>query len=246
MADDQIGLQMDRGDRGWLTIDQIDQRTDVFALGAILHQMLSGTFAFSGQDEGAVLSNVMYNNPIPLAQIVRNVPPGVQEVIDRALAKDKSERYPTAASFLIDLQRIDQGMLPVENSANIQPVPPTKNHGGPTQTTLGYPSSAIVATHIVPTRRRSRAGLYLFLGALAVGGGAAASYFTNTPPQFRRFIDSRIINKFRTKSEKASKPAPRPEPMKADSKKRSRPKTRGKTRKGSSKRRYNRRGTRRR
>lgn len=225
-------------------VRKIDQRTDIFALGAILYQMLSGRYAFDGQGVGAVLSNVMYKNPIPLAQLVENVPAGIQEVIDRMLAKNKLDRYPTVTGFLADLKRINQGMRPAPSSRNIQPAPQIESNDGYTQVTLDSLSASSPAseTHLPPMHRKSHAGLFFILGTLAVGGGATASYFTNTPPQFRRFVDKNI-KKLRSKMKRPSKVALDPKPMKAEPKKRPRPKAR---RKRSTRRRYYRRGSRRR
>lgn len=228
-------------------IHEIDQRTDIFALGAIFYQMLSGRYAFDGQGIAPVMNKIFNENPTPLAQLGVNVPAGVQEVIDRMLAKNKLDRYPTVTEFLADLQRIDQGIRPVPSSKIVQHAPSTENNYSQAQMTLDALSSGSVVseTHLQPRHRNSRAGLFIVLGTLAVGG-AAASYFTNKPPQFRRFIDSKVFKRFRTKSEKPPKPAPRPEPMKAEPKKRLRPKSRRRTRRQYNKRSYYRRGSRRR
>lgn len=249
-------------------VRQIDQRTDIFALGAILYQMLSGRYAFDGHGM-AVLSKIFYENPPPLAQFVGSVPAGVQQVIDTALAKDKWNRYTTVTEFLDDLQRIDQGERPVPRSGKLQPAsadPRTRSYGDRTAATLDYSRSEyaqsapgtnsasftqgtldessafdyVSSVHLPPMRRKSHAGLFLILGVLAVGGGATASYYTNKPPQFRRFVD-KAVHKLRGKKIRL-KPVLPPEPTKAKPKKRSRKSTHRRYKKRS----YHRRGSRRR
>ncbi|HKE16922.1 MAG TPA: serine/threonine-protein kinase [Kofleriaceae bacterium] len=78
----------------------VDQRTDVFALGAIVYEMLAGRPAFSGQSVPEVVFKVVYEAPAPLAGLVPGVPRRVAEAVDRALAKVQDERFPDVVSFV--------------------------------------------------------------------------------------------------------------------------------------------------
>ena len=78
----------------------IDARTDLFALGAIVYEMLTGRPAFSGESVVAVIMNVVTGTPTPLASLAPGVTPEVTAAIDRALAKKPDDRFPDVGSFI--------------------------------------------------------------------------------------------------------------------------------------------------
>ena len=78
----------------------IDERTDVFALGAIVYEMLSGQPAFGGDSLPAVVFQVVYEQPPPLAERAPGVPPGVIDAVERAMAKPPGERFATVSGFV--------------------------------------------------------------------------------------------------------------------------------------------------
>jgi hypothetical protein len=78
----------------------IDARTDLFALGAIVYEMLAGRPAFSGESVVAVIMNVIAGTPTPLPTLVPGLAPSVVAAIERALAKKPDERFPDVATFI--------------------------------------------------------------------------------------------------------------------------------------------------
>jgi eukaryotic-like serine/threonine-protein kinase len=78
----------------------IDARTDLFALGAIVYEMLAGRPAFTGESVVAVIMNVVTGTPAPLASLAPDVPPPVVAAIERALAKKPEERFADVATFI--------------------------------------------------------------------------------------------------------------------------------------------------
>ncbi|HLZ81429.1 MAG TPA: protein kinase, partial [Ktedonobacteraceae bacterium] len=75
------------------------QRSDVYALGVILYEIYTGTVPFRGESSIAILSQHMQSLPTPPALINPIVPPGLSEVILRAMAKDPNTRYPNVSTF---------------------------------------------------------------------------------------------------------------------------------------------------
>jgi serine/threonine-protein kinase len=80
--------------------DSVDERTDVFALGAIVYEMLSGQPAFPGASIPEVVFKVVYEQPAPLAPLAPSAPPGLVAAVLQAMAKRSEERFPTVTAFV--------------------------------------------------------------------------------------------------------------------------------------------------
>jgi tRNA A-37 threonylcarbamoyl transferase component Bud32 len=88
-------------------IDEIDHRTDQFALGVMAYEMLSGRCAFNGDSEPAILFQVVHGAPPPLVLAHPATPTrrdALAEVVSRALEKDKTRRYPSILAFALALE----------------------------------------------------------------------------------------------------------------------------------------------
>lgn len=83
----------------------IDARTDIFALGAVLYEMVSGQQAFKGVTAVDTLVAILEREP-PLVQLLADIPAELQTIISKALRKDKEQRYQTANDLLIDLKNL--------------------------------------------------------------------------------------------------------------------------------------------
>ncbi len=78
----------------------VDQRTDIFALGSIIYEMLAGHPAFSGDNIPEVCFKVVYEQPRPLIQEAPATPPSVIESVTQAMAKVPAERFDSVSSFI--------------------------------------------------------------------------------------------------------------------------------------------------
>jgi non-specific serine/threonine protein kinase len=81
------------------TADEVDGRSDIYALGCVLFEMLAGQPPFTGPTMDALLRQHLTTEPRPLSELRPTVPLGLVRVVARALAKDPADRFPTAASF---------------------------------------------------------------------------------------------------------------------------------------------------
>ncbi|MBA3395261.1 MAG: serine/threonine protein kinase, partial [Deltaproteobacteria bacterium] len=78
----------------------VDERTDVFALGAIVYEMLCGQAAFSGLSIPEVVFKVVYEEPPPLGDRAPSVPPEIVTAVRRAMAKPANDRFPSVSAFV--------------------------------------------------------------------------------------------------------------------------------------------------
>src|SRR5437899_2450136 len=85
---------------------RVDHRSDVFSLGVVLYEMLTGQRAFRGRYPIEVLHAVIHDAPRPASQINPRIPPALQAIVDRALAKDAQDRYQTMAALRDDLKAV--------------------------------------------------------------------------------------------------------------------------------------------
>jgi serine/threonine protein kinase len=107
---------------------KIDERTDVFAFGAIVYEMLSGQAAFAGESLPVVVFKVVYEQPPPLASAAPSVSPAIVAAVTRAMAKPSEDRFSTVSGFV--------------EAITGHPLAPTRELGGPGRAADGSPSGS--------------------------------------------------------------------------------------------------------
>ena len=98
---DYISPEQVKGKRG-------DARSDLYAVGVMLYEMLTGKVPFTGPNPFVIMNDRLLNNPVPPREIDLSISPQLQEIIYRALERDPSQRYPNAHEFAWDLQHQDE------------------------------------------------------------------------------------------------------------------------------------------
>ena len=88
---------------------EADVRTDIFAFGALLYEMVTGKKAFEGKSQATLISAIMSRDPKPMSLLAPVSPPALEHVVERCLAKDADDRWQTAHSLIIQLRWIAYG-----------------------------------------------------------------------------------------------------------------------------------------
>ena len=96
MSPEQINAQM------------VDGRADIFSAGVMLYELLTGILPFDSKDTASTLLKIIHEDPPPLKSYIQNYPPDLDEVMRKALAKDREDRYATAEDFAFDLSRVQE------------------------------------------------------------------------------------------------------------------------------------------
>jgi predicted Ser/Thr protein kinase len=172
----------------------VDGRSDIFALGVILYELVTGEKPFGGQNITTVIYKIINENPIPPRELDATIHPGLSYVISKALAKNPDERYQSCRDLAEDLKNYKNLGGATAPSATVvlraPPVsappargttPPAKKPPAP----WGGPQTRRpLQVHVMPPRaaqaKGSSAWVFLLL-LLVAGGGGAYYYFVYRP-----------------------------------------------------------------
>ncbi len=113
--------------------EEIDHRTDLWSLGVVLYEMLSGEQLFRGSHQQAIIYRVLHEHPEPLAQLTPTLPSGLDAVVDRCLQKRPDDRYASAALLLADLHDVRQRFLSGDPPSRHRGSPPARSSAGTTR-----------------------------------------------------------------------------------------------------------------
>jgi serine/threonine protein kinase len=161
--------------------EDLDARSDLFSFGVVLYEMATGERTFHGATTAVIFDAILNREPPTARELNANVPPELDEIVAKALAKDRDDRYQTAGELRAELERIkrDRELSASGSRASIQPLPASSSRkmasrtgGAPTGSTRPQPE-------VEPAPRRVAVPL-LAAALVVVSGLAAAQFYLST------------------------------------------------------------------
>jgi len=164
--------------------DEVDERTDIWSLGVMLYEMVAGCSPFVAATSNEILSAILSKEPPPpLARYSRQVSERLEEIVEKALTKNRDERYQTSKDLLIDLKRLKQSLelkVGIERSASSGRYGAPASSGQSSDVTSSTPGGATPtqpassAEYVVSQIKNHKRGVIAILGILllAIATGA--------------------------------------------------------------------------
>lgn len=174
----------------------VDARTDIFSVGAVIYEMLAGRAPFAGETTADVLGALLQKEPAPLTEVAPDTPRGLQRVVGKALRKDREERYQTVKDLLVDLQQLKKQ---TEAGAELGRTKPAQEgsdgkQDDATQIVTARPTSTAEYATAVFKKHKSAAIAVLVILLLAVG--ALGFWYFNDRPSRTSQIESIAVLPF--------------------------------------------------
>src|SRR5436853_499873 len=105
----------------------VDQRSDIFSLGVVVYEMLTGRLPFAGASSTEIIDAIVHTDPPAIARFNYSVPHELERIVRKTLAKDPNYRYQSARELYIDLRNLQRDLQVNKQTNNISG-PPTEHH----------------------------------------------------------------------------------------------------------------------
>jgi len=164
-----------------------DERSDIWSLGVVLYEMIAGRAPFAAETTSDVIARILWKEPPSLMSVASEAPERLDEIVQKALVKDREERYQHVKDLLIDLKRlkqrldvdaeIERSVQPASDAANVSTNQSDENATGilpaaiSTQQSLPQPTSSAeyIVSEVKKHKRGVALGSIILLALIGVG-----------------------------------------------------------------------------
>jgi serine/threonine protein kinase/tetratricopeptide (TPR) repeat protein len=180
---------------------ELDARSDLFSFGSVLYEMAAGALPFQGESSAMICEAIVNRTPVAVVRLNQDVPPKLEDIINKALEKDRNLRYQHAADMRTDLQRLKRdtetgramaassGTVAVAHQSGSHVAQPPSPASGSSPGLAPSPSSSALKVAEVPVAGRKLANVLVPAAVIFLAAVIGGAFYFRTRQTTHRLTD---------------------------------------------------------